>query len=99
MRCFLWLCKTPLICRAFIAVKGWRERCAKKACWIEEFWTDWLQWRSLVEPLRDFDYVFVACEATAKPLSEILGRPCIYLPAGSGYYDLLPLSEPAGAPH
>ena len=75
-------------------VHGWKERCRVRVCWIEELWVDWLQYRSLLEPLRHFDHVFLGHASTPEPLSKIIGRPCSHLAPGVDALRFCPYPEP-----
>jgi hypothetical protein len=64
------------------AVKGWRKRCQTSVCWIDEIWVASLarlkSW--LPAALDAFDHIVIGFQGTVEPLSEMLGRPCHFVP-------------------
>ena len=64
---------------ALASVPGWRDRCRKAACFVSELWGDELP-RYLIELLAQFDHVFVGTRSGIQKVSDMLGRPCSYLP-------------------
>ncbi len=71
--------------QALKSLKNWRSRCKKAICYIMESWNndEWLNDRLyLLEPLKQFDAVFVVTSNSTKEIAAYTGRPCIYLPFG-----------------
>ncbi|MBL1173920.1 glycosyltransferase family protein [Pantanalinema sp. GBBB05] len=65
------------------SIKGWRQKCRKAVCCIEELWAkDIYGWQSLLELIQEFDHVFVGLSQSAKAITELTGVPCSYLPPG-----------------
>lgn len=65
------------------ALKGWRQRCRTAVCWIMESWVSELhKSKGHLKALSQFDYVFINCSASVKPIQEIIQRPCYYIPPG-----------------
>lgn len=78
------------------AIQGWKDHCKTSVCWIDEMWTASIpQHRYWIRALRQFDHVFVGFAGTAKPLSEIIEKPCHYLP---GAVDTLRFTPARSAP-
>jgi hypothetical protein len=64
--------------------RGVRERCRKMACHIIEIWRpDLHRHRNYLQLLRQFDVVFVTNPHVCKPLSEMIERPVVHLPAAA----------------
>jgi hypothetical protein len=62
-------------------IKGWRDRTKLAACYIGEVWEkDFDNWRLLQEPFKSFDHIFVGVSHCVDKLSQLIGRPCSYLP-------------------
>jgi glycosyltransferase involved in cell wall biosynthesis len=65
------------------AIDRWWERCRTSVCWLDEMWAfDVLACRHWMSALKRFDYVFVGFSGTVRALSDMLGKPCRYLPMG-----------------
>ena len=76
------MCQRPSDLRLLDALVGWRERCKKVVCWIEELWAGSLKWERVLEPIKNFDHAFIGCRGTVRPLQEATGVACTYgLPA------------------
>ena len=61
------------------SVEGWRDSARVKVCWVEELWVDMLRYTKMLEPLKQFDHVFVGHVPTPVPLSKAIDRPCSFL--------------------
>lgn len=78
------------------AIEGWKDHCRVSACWIDELWRiDIPQFKYWIHALRQFDYVFVACQGTVESLSKAIGKQCYWLP---GAVDTLRFSPYPNAP-
>ena len=65
------------------AIEGWKEHCKTSICWIDELWAASLpHYKYWLQSLRRFDHIVVGMHGSVAPLSEALGRPCHYVPAG-----------------
>jgi hypothetical protein len=65
------------------ALEDWRDRCRTSICWIDELYAaDLPRAKYWLPSLRRFDHIAVGMHGTVGPLSEALGRPCHYVPAG-----------------
>jgi hypothetical protein len=76
------------------ALKGWRDRCKTKVCWLPEFYVkDIPVYKSCMEVLKQFDYVifmFVANE----PFRKAIKGQGTYLPAGIDTLRFCPYPDP-----
>ncbi|MBD2459689.1 glycosyltransferase family 1 protein [Oscillatoria sp. FACHB-1407] len=65
-------------------IKNWRQRCQKAICYIGESWADsWLKnYQFMLEPLKEFDHIFLGTRNSLEAVSAYTGRPCTYLPTG-----------------
>jgi glycosyl transferase family 1 len=80
---------------ALAAVPGWRRRCARAACFVNEIWPHLLP-GYLLEQLADFDHVFLGVRHSVEEVSRIVRRPCSYLPFATDVLRFTPL--PANPP-
>ena len=64
-------------------IKDWRKRCKKSVCFLTEIWVRKIQEKpKLLKILSEFDYVFVVCSFSVKPIEQEIQRPCFpILPA------------------
>jgi hypothetical protein len=76
------------------SIQGWQESCRTKVCWVEELWVDMLQYTKLLEPLRQFDHVFVGHVPTPAPLSKMIDRKCSFLSPGVDALRFCPYPNP-----
>lgn len=76
------MCQRASDVRVLESLVGWRERCKRVVCWIEELWVHTLDTPEILPPMRRYDHIFVGCRDTAAPLEAACGVPCTYgLPA------------------
>jgi glycosyl transferase family 1 len=75
-------------------VDGWRKRCKVAACWIEELWVEGLKWRDMFAPLRNFDFAFINCGGSVKPLADLVPTQCVYAPAAVDVLRFCPYPNP-----
>lgn len=62
------------------AIKGWRNRCRKAVCWIDEVYVAEIRRRpNWLNALEQFDHIILPYKQSAYALSEILDRPCHYI--------------------
>ena len=76
------------------SIDGWQESCQTKVCWIEELWLDRLRDTKSLEPLLQFDHVFVGHVPTSGPLAEVIDRPCSFLSPGVDALCFCPYPNP-----
>jgi hypothetical protein len=63
------------------AIKGWRNRCRKAICWIDEVYVGEIKRRpNWLTALQQFDHIILPYKQSAHALSEVLDRPCHYIP-------------------
>lgn len=76
------------------SIDGWQDSARTKACWIEELWLDKLGDSKALQPLLQFDHVFVGHVPTAGPLAEVIDRPCSFLSPGVDALRFCPYPDP-----
>ena len=78
------------------SIKGWRDQCRHKACFIVEVWKpDLNNWRLLQEPFQNFDHIFLGVKHSTEKLAKLVGRPCTYIPLAVDTLRFCPYPEPA----
>lgn len=64
-------------------LEGWRARCGRAVCWLEEIWEPWVVSQAgYLDVLREFDLVVLNCASTVSALERALGSRVVYLPPG-----------------
>lgn len=63
------------------SIKNWRQRCHKAVCYIEEAWEDQCShdYKFLLEPLKQFDHIFLGKRSSLRAIANYTNRPCTYL--------------------
>ena len=81
---------------ALESVAGWRERCAKKVCLIEELWVEDLRlWGDHgLHRLEGFDFVGVGFRDSARVLGEMTGLRCAWVPGAIDAVRFYPGARP-----
>ena len=80
---FLAICGAPGDLLAIDALPDWKGHCRTSICLMDEIWVKQLHdFRHFLKILKRFDVVVMYYSQTAKPLSEILDRPCVFMPPG-----------------
>ncbi|MGF1589418.1 MAG: glycosyltransferase [Pleurocapsa sp.] len=63
------------------SIKGWRDKCRHKACFITEMWQPDLKIPKLFrEPWSNFDHVFLGVTQCVEELSKLIEPPVTYIP-------------------
>ena len=77
------VCGHPQDLIMFNAVSHVKDNCAISVCLLDEFWVREIPHRRHYLPvLAKFDVVMLYYSQTVKPLSEAIGRRCVFLPPG-----------------
>jgi len=75
------ICGFPQDLIMFDAVSDLRDVCKTSVCLLDELWArDIVKHRHFLRILAKFDVVMQYHSQTVKPLSEYIGRKCIYMP-------------------
>ena len=75
------ICGFPQDLIMFDAVSNLRDVCGTSVCLLDELWIkDIVKHRHFLRILAKFDVVMQYHSQTVKPLSELIGRKCIYMP-------------------
>ena len=77
------ICGYPQDLLMFTGVRNLRDICKTSVCLLDELWVSHLVKHSyFLRILAKFDIVMLYYSKTVKPLSEMIGRRCFYLPPG-----------------
>jgi Glycosyl transferases group 1 len=77
------ICAYPQDLIMFNAIGNVRDICTKSVCLLDELWArEIVKHRYFLRILAKFDVVMLYYSQTVKPLSELIGPKCVFLPPG-----------------
>src|SRR5712664_3317729 len=77
------------------AVSNVRDMCRTSVCLVDELWVKQMsKHRHFLRVLEKFDLVMLYCSQTVIPLSEQIGRKCVFLPPGVDAISFCPYPKP-----
>ncbi|MGF1461220.1 MAG: glycosyltransferase [Leptolyngbyaceae cyanobacterium] len=77
------------------SIKGWRDKCRYKTCYIAEVWgPDFDGWRLAKEPFNSFDHVFLGVTHCVETVANATGVPCSYVPPAVDTLKFSPYPNP-----
>jgi Glycosyl transferases group 1 len=80
---FFTICAFPQDLLMVNAVGNVRDMCGTSVCLVDELWVkEMFRHRHFLRILAKFDVVMLYYSQTVKPLSEQIGRRCVFLPPG-----------------
>src|SRR4051812_29321948 len=89
------ICGFPQDLIMFDAVNNLRDVCGTSVCLVDELWVkDMAKHRHFMRILAKFDVVMQYHSGTVKPLSELIGRKCIYMPPAVDAISFCPYPDP-----
>jgi hypothetical protein len=92
---FLAICGNPTDLLRVGAVGDWRGHCKKAVCLLDELWvTQMASYNNFLRMLDKFDAVMLYCSQSVQPLSERIGRKCVFLPPGVDAIRFCPYPDP-----
>jgi hypothetical protein len=92
---FLFVCMNPWDLLYLNAVRGWRERCRTKICFMVEFYAGLADRQDhLLRLLRDFDLVIESFSGSVAAVSRSVGKPCHHLPVATDVLRFTPYPDP-----
>ena len=93
---FLAVCGHPRDLLMVNAVSNWRETCKVSVCLIDELWVKEMEdHRYFLRILKKFDVIVLYYSQSVEPLSERIGRRCVFLPPGLDAFLFCPYPKPA----
>lgn len=92
---FSFVCMNPADLVYLSAIKGWKERCRKKICFMVEFYAGWLrEYDFHLSLLKDFDQVVLCFSGSVPGVQRAVGRPCHHVPLGADVFRFSPFPIP-----
>jgi hypothetical protein len=86
---------SPLDLLALNAVSNVRDMCRTSVCLVDELWVKQMSThRHFLRVLEKFDLVMLYYSQTVIPLSEQIGRKCVFLPPGLDAISFCPYPKP-----
>jgi hypothetical protein len=77
------------------AARHAREMCKTSVCLVDELWVKQMsKVRPFLRVLEQFDLVLLYYSQTVRPLSERIGRKCVFLPPGIDAISFCPYPDP-----
>ncbi|MBW6504123.1 glycosyltransferase [bacterium] len=65
------------------AIRGWKNHCRTSICWIDELWIKNLpKYKHWLSALKNFDHIILGLNGTVEAISNLLERPCYWIPSG-----------------
>src|SRR5690348_4288067 len=75
-------------------VTNWKDHCRVSICLLDEIWASQLsKYECFLKILSQFDYVMLYYSQSVKPLSEVIGNKCFFLPPGVDAIRFCPYPE------
>jgi hypothetical protein len=92
---FTYVCMNPADLIYLSAIKGWKERCRKKICFMGEFYAGWLkEYGFHLGLLKDFDHVVLCFSGSVGAVQSAVGKPCHHVPLGVDAFRFSPFPNP-----
>jgi hypothetical protein len=89
------VCGFPKDLLNFNTVSNWKDYCKTSICLIDEIWANQLpKYDCYLKILAKFDYVMLYYSQSVKPVSEVIGDKCFFLPPGVDALRFCPYPEP-----
>jgi hypothetical protein len=80
---FFFVCKYPNDTACLNSIKGWREKCYRAVCLLDEVWAkDVERWKMKLGILKDFDHIFMHFSSSVNAVADIVQRPCYFMASG-----------------
>jgi hypothetical protein len=77
---FFFGCINPWELLLLNGVRGWKERCRKKICYMYEMWAGVVpRYVHLLQLLNGFDHVIFGWESSARAVQKVVDVPCHHL--------------------
>jgi hypothetical protein len=88
---FLVILDFPWSISSLNLLKKWRNKCKFAVCYLIELWeTDLKRYRNCLQFLNEFDALFLGHAHIVEKVSQIVNRPCQYLPPGINTLKFVP---------
>ena len=92
---FVFLCTNPMDLVYLNAVRGWKERCKTRICFIGEFYAGWLrEYAVLLGLLTSFDHIMLSFSGSVEAVKTLTRRMCHHVPVGVDALRFSPFPDP-----
>jgi hypothetical protein len=92
---FAYVCMNPADLVYLSAIKGWKDRCRKKICFMVEFYAGWLkEYDFHLSLLKHFDQVVLCFSGSVPAVQSAVGKPCHHVPLGADIFRFSPFPNP-----
>ncbi len=92
---FVFVCMNVFDLLYLNAIRGWRERCRTKICFMVEFYAGAAdRYVDQLRLLADFDHVIQSFSGTVAAVGQAIGKPCHHLPLAADAVRFTPYPEP-----
>lgn len=92
---FVFVCMNVWDLLHLNAIRGWRERCRVKICFMVEFYSGLAgEHGHLLSLLGDFDHIFQSFSGSVAAVERATGKPCHHLPLAADALRFTPYPEP-----
>jgi hypothetical protein len=92
---FAFVCMNPADLIYLSAIKGWKDRCRKKICFMVEFYAGWLkEYEFHLSLLKDFDQIVLCFSGSVAAVQAAVGKPCHHVPLGADVFRFSPYPNP-----
>jgi spore maturation protein CgeB len=92
---FVFVCMNVWDLLYLNAIRGWRERCGVKVCFMVEFYSGLAdEYAHLLRPLAAFDHVVQAFSGSVAAMERSTGKACHHLPLAADAMRFTPYPDP-----
>ncbi len=92
---FVFVCMNVWDLRYLNAIRGWRERCAVRICFMVEFYAGLAgEYSHFLRLLDDFDHVSLSFSGSVAAAERLAGRPCHHVPLAADLARFTPYPDP-----
>jgi hypothetical protein len=94
---FVFVCMNPSDLIYLNGLRGWKERCRIKVCYMVEFYAGWLkEFAFHLGLLADFDHVTLCFEGSVTAVRELIGKPVHHVALAVDTLRFTPFPDPPG---
>ena len=92
---FVFVCMNVWDLLYLNALRGWRERCRVKVCFMVEFYSGLVgEYGHLLELLRDFDHIVQSFSGSVAAVQNMTRKPCHHVPLAADTLRFTPYPTP-----
>ena len=92
---FIFICMNPSDLVYLSAVKGWKEQCRRKVCYMVEFYAGWQkEYAFHLSLLEHFDHIALSFSGSTEAVATAAGIPCQHVPLATDVLRFSPFPNP-----